>query len=192
MEKRNRHRKDQERIVEQEATKTPFQKMLEERAKRLEMIVRLKNTYFIQKFTFPNFHKIHIIKIPISKNSHYQNLIFHKIHIFKMSFFTKFTFSKCHFSQNSQFQNLNFHKIHIFKHRIRGNFKIKTGVVPQCVKVSFCVRILDFEKRFLLFQESSEGGHSSEDSGHCSPEPESEFLKVHALLRGKNSGGSSS
>ena len=40
MEKRNRHRKDQERIVEQEATKTPFQKMLEERAKRLEMIVR--------------------------------------------------------------------------------------------------------------------------------------------------------
>jgi len=78
MEKRNRHRKDQERIVEQEATKTPFQKMLEERAKRLEMI------------------------------------------------------------------------------------------------------------------ESSEGGHSSEDSGHCSPEPESEFLKVHALLRGKNSGGSSS
>ena len=40
MEKRNRHRKDQERIVEQQATKTPFQKMLEERAKRLEMIVR--------------------------------------------------------------------------------------------------------------------------------------------------------
>eukprot|EP00093_Oithona_nana_P009213 09213.XXX_459440_467810_1 [CDS] Oithona nana genome sequencing. len=78
MEKRNRHRKDQEKIVEQEATKTPFQKMLEERAKRLEMI------------------------------------------------------------------------------------------------------------------ESSEGGHSSEDSGHCSPEPENEFLKVHALLRGKNSGGSSS
>ena len=39
MEKRNRHRKDQEKIVEQEATKTPFQKMLEERAKRLEMIV---------------------------------------------------------------------------------------------------------------------------------------------------------
>ena len=39
MEKRNKHRKEQERIVEQEASKTPFQKMLEERAKRLEMIV---------------------------------------------------------------------------------------------------------------------------------------------------------
>ena len=37
----------------------------------------------------------------------------------------------------------------------------------------------------LYFQESQtgeEGGHSSEDSGHCSPEPESEFLKVHAQL----------
>ena len=42
MEKRNRHRKNQEKIVEQEATKTPFQKMLEERAKRLEMIVSEK------------------------------------------------------------------------------------------------------------------------------------------------------
>jgi len=42
MEKRNRHRKNQEKIVEQEATKTPFQKMLEERAKRLEMIVSKK------------------------------------------------------------------------------------------------------------------------------------------------------
>ena len=46
MEKRNRHRKDQERIVEQQATKTPFQKMLEERAKRLEMIVRF---YFCER-----------------------------------------------------------------------------------------------------------------------------------------------
>ena len=38
----------------------------------------------------------------------------------------------------------------------------------------------------IPFQESQtgeEGGHSSEDSGHCSPEPESEFLKVrvHAV-----------
>ena len=41
MEKRNKNRKEQERIIEQEATKTPFQKMLEERAKRLEMIVSL-------------------------------------------------------------------------------------------------------------------------------------------------------
>ena len=28
-----------------------------------------------------------------------------------------------------------------------------------------------------------EGGESSEDSGHCSPEPENEFMKVHAKLK---------
>ena len=38
MEKRNRHRKEQERQAEVEATKTPFQKMIEERAKRLEKV----------------------------------------------------------------------------------------------------------------------------------------------------------
>ena len=37
----------------------------------------------------------------LSKNSHCQNLIFHKVHILKFSFFIKFTFSKSHFSQNS-------------------------------------------------------------------------------------------
>ena len=51
----------------------------------------------------------------LSKNSHFENLTFHKIHIFKISCFTKFTFSKSHFSQNSHFQILIFHKIHIFK-----------------------------------------------------------------------------
>jgi hypothetical protein len=37
-----------------------------------------------------------------------------------------------------------------------------------------------------IFQAQSEeaGNSSSEDSGHCSPEPENEFLKVHAQLRG--------
>ena len=49
----------------------------------------------------------------LSRNS--QNLIFHKIHNFKISFFTKFTSSKSHFWQNSYFQNLIFDKIHIFK-----------------------------------------------------------------------------
>jgi len=34
----------------------------------------------------------------------------------------------------------------------------------------------------LESQNGEEGGHSSEDSGHCSPEPENEFLKVHAKL----------
>jgi len=70
MEKRNRHRKEQERVVEEETKKSPFQKMLEDRAKRLEMIE----------------------------------------------------------------------------------------------------------------SQTEEGGHSSEDSGHCSPEPESEFRKIHAQL----------
>ena len=40
----------------------------------------------------------------------------------------------------------------------------------------------------LYLQESQtgeEGGHSSEDSGHCSPEPQNEFLKVHAQLQAR-------
>ena len=49
------------------------------------------------------------------QNSHFESLIFHKIHNIKISFLPKFTISKSHFSQNSQFQNLIFHKIHIFK-----------------------------------------------------------------------------
>ena len=42
MAKRNRHRKEKERLHEQEISKTPFQKMLDERAKRLEKIVRFQ------------------------------------------------------------------------------------------------------------------------------------------------------
>ena len=41
--------------------------------------------------------------------------VYPKIHILKISLFTKFTISKPHFSQNSPFQNLIFHKIHILK-----------------------------------------------------------------------------
>ena len=40
MEKRNRNKKDKERLHEEEAKKTPFQRVLEERAKRLDMLVR--------------------------------------------------------------------------------------------------------------------------------------------------------
>ena len=47
MAKRNRHRKEQERLHEQEISKTPFQKMLDERAKRLEKIVRFQLFFFI-------------------------------------------------------------------------------------------------------------------------------------------------
>merc|ERR1712018_438067 len=38
MEKRNRNKKDKERLHEEEAKKTPFQRVLEERAKRLDML----------------------------------------------------------------------------------------------------------------------------------------------------------
>ena len=82
----------------------------------------------------------------LSKNSHFENLIFDKIHNFKISFFTKFTFPKSHFSHNSHFQNIIFHKIRIFKisffskftffnHQILGNFWIKNWFLPQCDSV---------------------------------------------------------
>ena len=54
----------------------------------------------------------------LSKNSHFEKLIFDKIHISKRKFSTKFTFSKSHFSQNSHLQNIIFHKIHIFENLI--------------------------------------------------------------------------
>ena len=41
--------------------------------------------------------------------------IYPKIHNFKVSFCTKFTFSKSYFSKNSHFLKFNFHKIHIFQ-----------------------------------------------------------------------------
>ena len=47
----------------------------------------------------------------LSKNSHFPNLIFHKIHISKTSCLTK---------------------IHIFKNQIPGNYWIKSWFLPQC------------------------------------------------------------
>ena len=49
------------------------------------------------------------------KNSHFENLSFDKIHIFKISILTTFTFWKSQFWQNSHFENLIFDKIHISK-----------------------------------------------------------------------------
>ena len=46
---------------------------------------------------------IHILKIPIFTNSHFEYLNFHKIHLSEISFFTKFTFLKSQSSQNSPF-----------------------------------------------------------------------------------------
>ena len=68
----------------------------------------------------------------LSKNSPFEISLFDKIRIFRVSFFTKFTFWKSHFSQNSHFQSLICHKIHFFKHQIPGNFWIKCWFLPQC------------------------------------------------------------
>ena len=55
--------------------------------------------------------------IRISNISHWgkKTAIYPKIHIFQVSFFTKFTILKSHMSQNSQFQSHIFDKIHNFK-----------------------------------------------------------------------------
>ena len=44
-----------------------------------------------------------------------ENIDLDKIHIFKISILTKFTFLKAHFSQNSHLWNPFYHKIHIFE-----------------------------------------------------------------------------
>ena len=59
--------------------------------------------------------KFFCIKSHFSQNSHFENIIFDKIHIFKVSFFTKFTFWKYHICQNSHFQSLIFDKNLILK-----------------------------------------------------------------------------
>ena len=92
-----------------------------------------KNPQFIQKIRFwksqfpQNSHfkylshfwqNTHSWNLIFAKNSHFEHLDFHKIHIFKISFFTKFTFRTSHFSQNSHSENIIFHKIHILKNFI--------------------------------------------------------------------------
>ena len=61
--------------------------------------LRGKNPHFIQKFTY--------WKSQFLQNSHFWNLIFHKIHTSEISIFTKFTcYLKSHFSQNWHFWNI--------------------------------------------------------------------------------------
>ena len=106
-----------------------------------------------QKFAI--YPKIHILKISFFTKfanlkshfslSHLWNLNFHKIHNSEISISTKITFLKSQFSQNSQFRNLIFHQIHnsevtfftkftFLKYQNQGNFWIKSGSLPQCVK----------------------------------------------------------
>ena len=71
------------------------------------------------------------------KNSHFGNLIFHKIHIFKILFFTKFNIFKVSFST----------KLTFFRHQILRNFWInKLVFAPVCF-----ARILE-DETFLNFQ----------------------------------------
>ena len=64
--------------------------------------------------------KMHILERKnhdLYKNSYFEVELsnFHKIHILKISFLTKFTFLKSYFRQNSDSQSHIFHKIHIFR-----------------------------------------------------------------------------
>ena len=84
----------------------------------LKNIMHLNASILPLEFLFciiPHYSTIHAgAKIlNLSKNSHFENPNFHKIHISEIPIFTKFTFLKSHFSQNSHFLNLIFHKIHI-------------------------------------------------------------------------------
>ena len=73
-----------------------------------------------------------------SKNSHFENLTFHEIQNFQVSFFTKFTFSKPQF----------FTKFTFFKRQILGNFWIKNWFLSQCGKQ----RIFSPKMRYFLFK----------------------------------------
>ena len=88
--------------------------------------------YVIQRFVY----FAHWVKNPhFIKKSHFEIINFPTIHNFKLSFFTKFTFSKCHFSQNSRFQNLNFDKIHELQYQ---NFdKINIFKISFMTKFTF-------------------------------------------------------
>ena len=94
-----------------------------------------------------------------------------KIHILKISIFTKFTLLKSQFSQNSPLWNLVFHKIHIceisifskftfLKYQNQGNFWIKSELLPHC-EVLGCSHFSTFNIRTLillcLFWRSSRG-----------------------------------
>ena len=60
---------------------------------------RLKHFVFILAYCFLwSSHHTGAKILNLSENSHFESLIFDKIHIWKISFFTKFTFGKSHSS----------------------------------------------------------------------------------------------
>ena len=66
-------------------------------------------------------------RLKISK-AHLENLTFHEIHIWKISFFTKFTFSKSDFSQNSHFQISFFTKFTISNSHFSQNSQFQIRI----------------------------------------------------------------
>jgi len=53
----------------------------------------------------------------------------------------------------------------------------------EAEQTPFQKMIQERAKRMERIERVEAGGESSEDSGHCSPEPDNEFLKVHAKLK---------
>ena len=116
----------------------------------------------MSKFTFS--------KSLFSQKSHFQSLIFGKIHNFKVSFFTKFPFSKFHFSQNSHFSKSIFHKMHIFqksnnkdKYRKISQFSFQLPTefserseLPNILFLESFVRVSCLISNFLLISSSSQ------------------------------------
>jgi len=71
--------------------------------------------------------------------------------------------------------------------RSRHSKEKQRQVEKEDEKTPFQKMLDDRAKRLEMLesQTGEEGGHSSEDSGHCSPEPQNEFLKVHAQLQAR-------
>ena len=76
----------------------------------------------------------------LSKNSHFENLTFHKIHILKISFFTKFTFFKYQNLRNFWIKNLGFAPAWATSRRASCQFftsefgKCRFGQMDRCCK----------------------------------------------------------
>ena len=81
MEKRTKHRKEQERLVEEESKKSPFQKMLEGRARRLEMmvIIELSRKYFLSFLSFKTYN--HIQKLSHNTLLFVTGLLFSRLNV---------------------------------------------------------------------------------------------------------------
>ena len=136
----------------------------------LQLVILVKSTRnYVKSSSFAKSRpKASITFYEVMKNPHKlfhrlvtlgQNSSIHpKIHIFKISLFTKFTFSKSHFFtkftfwksqfwQNWQFQSLIFHKIHIFKISLFTKFTIILD--NFWIKVGFCPSVSKHTHKFL-------------------------------------------